>query len=201
MNVEIWQEGTLLRSIHFAQLQQESEALTETPFRPEMVRSQVSGKGKREQLQKLSGFPVEPATCEGGCILNRDQCYASNCSELDFCEDCEWEYQQCIDACQPPPPPPTCQYKEVYYWTGFYVVSRTPLWWDQICFHDHISSVYDSRWHVRVETTYRRDYIKKTTYGNCSTSQQVINYEYGYSWCYGWTNSACYGSLHPFNLC
>ena len=197
VNVEIWRGGALLRSVSLSQLEKEGQALLSAPFRPETIQSQVSGKGKQDQIRKISAM----ATCEGGCINQREQCYADFCPGMDYCEECELQYQQCIEGCQPPPPPPTCQYREEYYWTALYYWGSNVYWWDQICYPDQIWYFYDGLWHVRVERVFRRDYIKKTTYTNCSTSQQVVGYEYWGFQCYDWTSSACYDPWYPFNTC
>jgi hypothetical protein len=201
VSVEIRQGGALLRSLSLAQLQKEGEALLEAPFRPEVVKSQVSGKGKRDHPKKSTALFIAADTCEGGCATQRDQCYADFCPGMDYCEECELQYQQCVQGCQPPPPPPTCQYKEEYYWTSLYPWGSNVFWWDQICYPDQIWYFYDGLWHVRVERVYRRDLIKKTTYTDCTTSQQVVGYEYWSYQCYDWTSSSCYTPWYPFNTC
>lgn len=197
ISVEIWRGATLLRSASFAQLQQEGGNLLKAPFRPEVIHSQVSGKGNGERPWKS----VTEATCADGCEAARNECYATTCPGMDYCEECEQQYQECMAGCQPPPPPPSCQYNVQYYWTGYYYVGTNVYWWDQICYPDVIWYYYDGLWHVRVEDVFRRDYIERTTYTNCTTSQQVVGYQYLFISCYDWTGSACYDPWYPFNTC
>lgn len=198
INVEIWRGGMLLRSSSLAELQQEGDSLLKASFRPEVVHSKVSENVSRA---RPSNSITEKMTCEGACITARDECYATTCWGMDYCEECELQYQQCMEGCQPPPPPPICPYKEEYYWTGLYYIGTNVYWGDQICYPDVIWYFYDGLWHVRVEHVYRRDYIKKTTYTDCTTTQQVVGYEYWFFSCYDWTGSVCYNPWYPWNTC
>lgn len=62
VQVEIRQDGALLRSVSLAELRKESEALQKSPFRAEVVDSQVSGPGKRE-MRKMPA-QLETDSCE-----------------------------------------------------------------------------------------------------------------------------------------
>ncbi len=204
VKVEVWQDGTLQRSASFAQLQQESAALVGAPFRPEVVHSQVAGKGKRD-FPKITALGsagttfMAAATCEENCAIDRDNCYANNCPGMDYCEECEAQYNQCLNNCQPPPPPscPTVQ----YYWTPLYFVGWYTEPWNQVCYPDQIWYWYDGLWHVSVVFVYRRDLIKRTTHCDNSVTEEVVGYEYWYFQCYDWTSSPCYDPWYPFNTC
>ena len=209
VRVEVWQDGSLQRSVSFAELEQESRTLLAAPFRPEVIKSQVAGQGKRDlpkiKIRALASADktfVAEATCEETCQTQRDQCYATYCEGMDWCEQCELEYQDCLESCDPPPPPPPCEGPTVSYWaTGWYYLGSNVYWWDQICYPDQIWYWYDGLWHVRVEHVYRRDVYRRTTQCDGSYSDELWGYEYLFFSCYDWTSSSCYDPWYPWNTC
>ena len=52
---------------------------------------------------------TDPA-CQDACLQDRRSCMTTSCGVMLVCDECEEQYQWCLDGCEPtsPPPPPAC---------------------------------------------------------------------------------------------
>jgi hypothetical protein len=200
VQVEIRQDGQVLRSLPFEDLRAESDALRTEPFFAQPVTSSVRGRGVRQAAAPANGIG-EKMTCEGLCQTQYEECLINECGEQIFCDTCEIEYEDCLAQCSPPPPPPpppTCQQKVEYYYST-YLYGVFPTGWSE-CFYDPWG-YYEGVWHDEYAYVFRTDYIEKTTHTDCSVTYRLISYSYSYFYCYDWTFSPCYYPWYPWNTC
>jgi hypothetical protein len=195
LNIEVWSNGRYIMTLSFEELVTDSARLLQEPFQPQAVEGVVSGPGKVQRHPRRDPFASMKATCEDRCEIEFDECMATTCPGQETCEECEGPYFDCLDDCDPPDP---CPSSVVYYWTSWYPISSYTYYY-MWCFEYPMFSG-NGRWYDEVHVLWRRDYIKKTTI-NCSTTYQIISYQYMETTCNQLTWTPCYSPFFPFNTC
>lgn len=198
VETHLWLDGVHQRSLTFDELEAESDRLLSAPFRPQVVDSVVEGPATE---QPLSQSAAGSQACQQQCHRAYLDCIEEVCFPEVTCPACENAYQACLDQCPPPdpPPPPTCEEEVEYFWTGWYFVGSFYSG-AFICYPDPFF-FYEGVWHDELVTVFRRDQIERTTHTDCSTTDQVVGYQYLYTYCWDDSFSPCSNPWTPINTC